>query len=370
MHTVLTLFGTRPELIKLAPIIEALERKPDRFRSIHVLSSQHTDLIRPFIEFFRVRVDHDLDVMRPGQQPVDVVSRILTGLQPIFDRDRPDVVLVQGDTATAMAGALAAFYRGARVGHVEAGLRTSTPRNPFPEEMHRRIITRLADWHFAATGRNVDTLLAEGVDPKTVFLTGNPVVDALKTTLERASAGPEITALLEKTRGQRRLVLTTHRRESFGETMTGNLSVLRRFVEAHDDVVLVFPVHPNPSVRAASAAALGTTDKIHLLPPQGYPDFIRLLASAWLVVSDSGGVQEEVPSLGRPLLILRENTERPEVVEAGVARLVKNPAALEATLAEIDRDPAWIERAGRVENPFGDGTSGAKIADILEGALA
>jgi UDP-N-acetylglucosamine 2-epimerase (non-hydrolysing) len=269
-----------------------------------------------------------------------------------------------------VAGALAAFYRGARVGHVEAGLRTANPRNPFPEEMHRRIITRLADWHFAATLRNVETLLAEGVDAKTVFLTGNPVVDALKATLERAKPSPALTGLLELTRGKRRLVLTTHRRESFGETMTGNLSVLRRFVESHDDVVLVFPVHPNPSVRAAAASALGKTDKIHLLPPQGYSDFIHLLASAWLVVSDSGGVQEEVPSLGRPLLVLRENTERPEGVEAGVARLVKNPAALETALFEIDRDPGWIERARRVENPFGDGTSGARIADILEGALA
>jgi len=370
MHTVLTLFGTRPELIKLAPIIEALEEKPSSFRTVHVLSSQHTDLIRPFIEFFGVRVDHDLDVMRPGQKPVEVVSRVLVGLAPLIEQERPDVLLVQGDTATAMAGAVAAFYAGVRVGHVEAGLRTASARNPFPEEMHRRIITRIADWHFAATSRNVETLVAEGVDPRSVFLTGNPVVDALNRTLARAKEGPELAALLERTAGKRRLVLTTHRRESFGATMTGNLKVLRSFVESHDDVVLVFPVHPNPAVREATKEALGASDRVHLLPPLGYPDFIHLLKEAWLVVSDSGGVQEEVPSLGRPLLILRENTERPEVVEAGVARLVPDPTSLERALAEIDRDRAWIDRAARVPNPFGSGDSGARIVAILEETLA
>jgi UDP-N-acetylglucosamine 2-epimerase (non-hydrolysing) len=269
-----------------------------------------------------------------------------------------------------LAGALAAFHRRIPVGHVEAGLRSGDPLSPHPEEMNRRLVTRLATWHFAATEWNRTLLRKEGVEDERIFVTGNPVVDAVHSVQERLAPGPAIGRLLESTRGLRRIVLTTHRRESFGEVMSGNLRVLRAFVESRPDVALAVPVHPNPSVVAAARAALDGHPRVHLLEPLGYEDFIALLAESWLIVSDSGGVQEEAPSLGRPLLILRENTERPEAVQSGVARLVGGrPERLAEMLEEAAQPGSWAESAGRVENPFGRGDAGEKIALILGGLL-
>ena len=366
MIRVITLFGTRPEVIKLAPVIRALRMRPEVFSVLTVASGQHTDLLYPFVELFGIPVDYDLRVMEPHQTPSDVCARVLTGFDPILARERPDVLLVQGDTTTAMAGALAAFHRRIRVGHVEAGLRSGDALSPFPEEMNRRLITRLARWHFAATPRNRDTLLAEGVSEQDVFVTGNPVVDALDTILAGSRANGRVSQLLEQTAGLRRLVLTTHRRESFDGRLAENLKVLRRFVETRPDVALLFPVHPNPAVVEATQAILQGNERIHLLPPLGYAEFVWLLSSAWLIVSDSGGVQEEAPSLGKPLLILRENTERPESVEVGIAKLVgPRPERLAELLEEADRPGSWIERAGIVDNPFGRGDAGRRVAEVL-----
>jgi UDP-N-acetylglucosamine 2-epimerase (non-hydrolysing) len=363
---ILTLFGTRPEIIKLAPVIRELERRRDHFTTVNVTSAQHTDLLYPFIGLFRIRVDYDLGVMREGQTPSHVCSRVLELLDPILVDEHPDLILIQGDTTTALAGALAGFHRRIPVGHVEAGLRSGNDYSPYPEEMNRKLISRLAKYHFAATARNRDTLLAEKVPAENVFLTGNPVVDTLQSVVRRKTIPDDIQQLLENTAGYKRIVLTTHRRESLGNLMTQNLAVLSTFVNLHEDIVAIFPVHPNPNVMRAAEEILKGQPRIHLLPPLGYESFIMLLENSWLIVSDSGGVQEEAPSLHKPLLIIRENTERPEAVEAGVARLVGGcPEKLANMLEEIYRKGTWIEEVRKIENPFGRGDAGERIVNLI-----
>jgi UDP-N-acetylglucosamine 2-epimerase (non-hydrolysing) len=364
--TVLTVFGTRPEVIKLAPVIEHLEAQRDAFRTVNVTSAQHTDLLYPLVRMFGIRIDHDLQIMEPNQTPNQVCARVLAGLDLLLHEERPDLILVQGDTTTAMAGALAGFHRRIPVGHVEAGLRSGNAYSPYPEEMNRRLITRLASYHFAATQRNRATLLSEGVSKDAVFVTGNPVVDSLHAILKRTAVAPAVARLLDATRGLKRMVLTTHRRESFGDTMAGNLTVLRSFVARRTDVALLFPVHPNPAVAGPATAILSGQPRIHLIPPLDYADFIVLLSHAWLLVSDSGGVQEEAPTLGKAVLVLRENTERPEAIEAGVARLVGGePARLALMLEEAYQDGSWIQGVASCANPFGHGDSGTQIAQII-----
>ena len=319
---ILTLFGTRPEVIKLAPVIQEFESYPDSFETVNVSSGQHTDLLHPFIGLFRIRIDHDLDVMETAQTPSGVCAKVLSSLQRILVQEQPDLILVQGDTTTAFAGALTGFYQGIPVGHVEAGLRSGNDLSPFPEEMNRRLITRLASYHFAATIHNRETLLSEGIPAEKIFVTGNPVVDSLNSIIENNSVSSAVEEIIKKFQDFKLIVLTTHRRESLGELMSANLSVLRKFVERHEEVVLIFPVHPNPSVRKTTKEILSEHPRLILIDPLSYCDFIGLLLHAWLIVSDSGGVQEECPTLKKPLLILRENTERPEVVASGAARLV------------------------------------------------
>ena len=366
---VMTVFGTRPEVIKLAPVIHELAARP-AFRVVNVFSGQHDELVRPFLNLFSIPVHHNLAVMRANQTPAEVCARVMELLDPLLERERPDIVLVQGDTTTVLAGALAAFYRKIPVGHVEAGLRSGDALSPFPEEMNRRVVTRLASYHFAATEWNRSTLLAEGVDDTQIFVTGNPVVQALKTLLPKCRASGAVQSLLEATRGMRRILLTTHRRESFGGTLEGNLRVLREFVDAHEETALIFPVHLNPQVDGPAKRLLGGHPRIHLMPPLGYEDFIVLLSQAWLVVSDSGGVQEEAPSIGKPVLVLRENTERPEGIEAGVSRLVGGrPETLRQMLDETWKDPRWVESVREIANPFGGADSGRRIADAIERIL-
>jgi UDP-N-acetylglucosamine 2-epimerase (non-hydrolysing) len=368
-RTVLTLFGTRPEIIKLTPVVRAIDSLT-ALRSVNVNSGQHTDLLQPFLRQFGIRVDRDLGVMTHAQTPSQVCARVLVALDAVLEAERPDLVLVQGDTSTALTGALAAFHRKVPVGHVEAGLRSGDSLNPFPEEMNRRLITRLATYHFAATKENRDNLLAEGVLGDNVFVTGNPVIDSLNQVLAEKTQSPFLRRLLQGTRGMKRLVLTTHRRESFGEKMLGNLRVLRRFVARHPEVVLLFPVHPNPAVREAAQSVLSGQDRIELLEPLDYLDFVGLLASAWLIASDSGGVQEEAPTLGKPVLVLRETTERPEAVAAGATRLAGTPELLESMLESACADDGWFRQVELLENPFGNGDSGKRIAAILNRLLA
>jgi UDP-N-acetylglucosamine 2-epimerase (non-hydrolysing) len=369
--TVLTLFGTRPEIIKLAPVIHQLENRTDAFQTFNVTSSQHTDLLYPFVQLFNIRVDHDLKVMKPNQTLNQVCSAVLASLDPILEQERPDFIIVQGDTTTAMAGALAGFHRRIPVGHVEAGLRSGNCYSPYPEEMNRRLISRLATYHFAATPHNRSALLSEGVSKESIFVTGNPVVDSLKALLNKCANSSFLQELIKATEGLKRIVLTTHRRESFGEAMAENLKVIRCFVERYQDTALLFPVHPNPAVSGLAFSILSGHPRIHLLPPLNYDDFIALLSHAWLIVSDSGGVQEEAPSLGKPLLILRENTERPEVLESSVARLVGgSPRILAAMLEEARQEDSWANDIGKIENPFGQGDSGKRIVEIVAQLLS
>jgi UDP-N-acetylglucosamine 2-epimerase (non-hydrolysing) len=368
---ILTLFGTRPEVFKLAPVIQQLESRPERFQSFNVTSSQHTDLLYPFVQLFGIRVDHDLKVMKPNQTPNQICSAVLSSLDPILTQEQPDLILVQGDTTTAMAGALAGFHRRIPVGHVEAGLRSGNSFSPYPEEMNRRLISRLATYHFAATPHNREALLGEGVSAQNVFVTGNPIVDSLNALLNRSVQSSILSALLKATEGLRRIVLTTHRRESFGETMSNNLTVIRSYVERYHDTAVLFPVHPNPAVSGPAVSILSGHPRIHLLEPLNYDEFIVLLSHAWLIVSDSGGVQEEAPTLGKPLLILRENTERPEAVQSSVARLVGgSPRSLATMLEEVRHESSWAANIGKVENPFGQGDSGERIVRIIAELLS
>ena len=363
--TVLTAFGTRPEIVKLAPVLRQLDLYPDDFRSVVVSSGQHPDLLAPFVRLFGIQVDCDLGVMRAGQPLNLLASRVLAEFDPVLERERPDLVLVQGDTTTAVAAAWAAFHRGIAVGHVEAGLRTDDPLTPFPEEMNRRLVTRLARYHFAATPRNRKALIAEGAPARNVFLTGNPVVDALQYMSTVLTASERLEKLLQTVCGRRIIALTTHRRESFGPTLAGNLRVLREFVERNADVALIFPVHPNPVVREASEQ-LRDHPRITLIEPLDYADFIALLSASWLIVSDSGGVQEEAPTLGKPLIVLREKTERPEAVEAGVAQLAGTPGQLKKALEEANVRPRSTQP---IENPFGRGDAGQRIVRALRQTL-
>lgn len=385
----LTVFGTRPEVIKLAPVVAELARRPTLFRPVVVSSGQHVELLAPFVNLFSLSVDHDLAVMRPGQPLNQLFARVVSALDPLLESIRPEVVLVQGDTTTAVAAAVAAFHRRIPVGHVEAGLRTADPQSPFPEEMNRRLISRLARWHFAGTRENVHALRREGVPKAAVFLTGNPVVDALAWLGERGPESERLRGLLSATAGLKRITLTTHRRESFAAALEQNLRVARGFVERHPDTALIFPMHPNPIVREKAYSVLAGVKRVFLTDPFDYPDFIALLRNSWLIASDSGGVQEEAPSLGVPLIVLRESTERPEAVACGAATLAPTAdafaeqleaarrratdAALDETEVDDGDPPPAVPTpppAFRVANPFGDGRAAKRIGNVLARELS
>jgi len=359
---ILILFGTRPELIKLAPVVFEL-KKHSRFQTVVVSSSQHTDLLTPFLKIFKLKTDYDLRVMTANQTPNQVCAKVLSSLDAILDEEKPDLILVQGDTTTAFAGAFAAFNRQIKIGHIEAGLRSGNILIPFPEELNRRLISQLATFHFCATKGNRQNLLSENITENQISVTGNTVVDAFEFILKNEQPSAKIEQLIDETRDLKRILLTTHRRESFGLTMSNNLKILREFVERNKDTCLIFPVHPNPNVRSVTEKILAQRERIFLLEPLDYVDFIALMKSAWLIVSDSGGVQEEAPSLGKPLFVLRENTERPEAIESEIAKLVGEN--LRELLAENYANEAWINSVKQVKNPFGDGKAAKRIVEIL-----
>lgn len=362
---ILVLFGTRPEAIKLAPVITEL-KKVSHFQTLVVSSSQHKDLLEPFLEIFGVTTDYDLDVMTANQTPNQVLARTVESLDKILESENPDLILVQGDTTTTLAGALTGFNRDIAVGHVEAGLRTGNLQSPFPEEMNRRLTSQLSTIHFAATSENRLNLLRENVSQKQIYVTGNTIVDALRFIQKKHKTSRKLLDILDETEGLKRLLVTTHRRESFRKTMRENLIVMRQFIEKYQDTCMLFPVHLNPHVQEITKEILSDCERIHLLEPLDYNDFITLMKNAWLIVTDSGGVQEEAPSLGKPVLILRENTERPEAVQCRIAKLVGgNPRNLARLLDENYMTETWIKSVGRVQNPFGDGKSAPRIANII-----
>ena len=357
---VLTVLGTRPEAIKLAPVVHRLADAPG-VESIVVSTGQHRELVDAMLAVFGIQPDLELDVMRPGQRLSDLTAKLVCGLGDTVRDVQPDVVLVQGDTTTALCGALAAFYEDVAVGHVEAGLRTRQLRSPFPEEANRRLAAVVSDAHFCPTPRSAANLAAEGVPSERLHVTGNTVIDALVWAREEARRQPD---LLPRVR-PRRVLVTLHRRESHGETMSQICASIRALA-ARGDTEVVFPVHPNPAVRAVVADALAGVDGVQLCDPLDYLAFVNLLDSCDLVLTDSGGIQEEAPSLGKPVLVLRETTERPEAIDAGVARLVGTaPHAVLATASQLLDDPLAYARMAQAANPFGDGLAATRIVDVL-----
>ena len=365
---ILTIFGTRPEAIKLFPLVHALAADA-RFASRVCVSGQHRGMLDQVLEISGVAPDHDLDLMRPDQSLDALTAGLLTGLGRVMDAERPDRVVVQGDTATAMAGAMAAYYRKIPVAHVEAGLRSGDIHHPWPEEVNRKVIGTIAALHLAPTETAAEALRRENVEPATIHVTGNTVIDALHWITARIAEQPELAsglAELERRFAGRRVIgVTSHRRESFGEGMQAIAAAIRRLA-AREDVAVIFPVHLNPNVRAVMSAGLAGLDNVALIEPLDYPHFARLLDVAHLMLTDSGGVQEEAPALGKPVLVMRETTERPEGVEAGTARLVGTDA--DRIVAEAERlldDERAYAAMSRAHNPFGDGKSAGRIVELL-----
>lgn len=364
---VLVVFGTRPEAIKLFPVVSALKANA-AFDTTVCVTAQHRGMLDQVLEIAGIVPDIDLDLMEPGQSLDRLTARLLTGLGEVMDRVRPSRVIVQGDTATAMVGALAAYYRRVPVAHVEAGLRSGDIWQPFPEEVNRRIVAPIADMHFAPTETAAEALRRENIDPATIHVTGNTVVDALLATTARIEAEPALAAglddLLARYADKRIILVTTHRRENFGDME--NIAHAIRRLAARDDVAVIFPVHPNPNVRPVMERELAGLDNVATIDPLDYPHFIRALGACHLVLTDSGGVQEEAPALGKPVLVMRETTERPEGVAAGTARLIgADKDRIVAEVTELLDDASAYGAMARAHNPFGDGTSSARIAGII-----
>lgn len=357
-------FGTRPEAVKMAPLIRALRARPNLFRVTTLVTAQHREMVDQVLQVFNLPVDHDLNLMQPGQTLPDLTARVITNVTPVLQAERPDLVLVQGDTTTVLASALAAFYEGLTVGHVEAGLRTATLYDPFPEEMNRRLTTRLASLHFAATSWSADNLAAEGVT-QGVYITGNTVIDALQSVAREDLPLPA--GVTEADLEGRRLLLTTaHRRENLGEPLSDICHALADLARRHEDVVIVYAMHRNPRVRETVQAILGSEPRVVLIEPPDYFLFVGLLRRAALVLTDSGGIQEEAPALGKPVLVLRRTTERPEGVDAGTAQLVgTNRAAIVAAASLLLDRPEAYDAMARAVNPYGDGKAAERIADAI-----
>ncbi|WP_156842295.1 non-hydrolyzing UDP-N-acetylglucosamine 2-epimerase [Novosphingobium aquimarinum] len=365
---ILTIFGTRPEAIKLFPVVHALAADP-RLEPVVCVSAQHRQMLDQVLEIASIVPDHDLDVMKPDQSLDALTAVLLTGLGSVMDEVQPDRVMVQGDTATAMCGALAAYYRKIPVDHVEAGLRSYNIYHPWPEEVNRKIIGSIASLHLAPTETAAGALRKENVDPARVHVTGNTVIDALHWVTARIGEEPALAnglAELEaRFAGKRVIGVTSHRRENFGDGMAGIAEAIRTIAQ-RPDVAVIFPVHLNPNVRKVMNAELAGLDNVALIEPLDYPHFARLLDVAEIMLTDSGGVQEEAPALGKPVLVMRETTERPEGVAAGTAKLVGTDAATIVTeISTLLDDKGAYEAMARAHNPFGDGKASARIVELL-----
>ena len=358
---VMTVFGTRPETIKMAPVVKELASR-DEFQPIVCVTAQHRQMLDQVLHAFKISPDYDLNVMREGQTLLDITTRALTGLDEVMKKEKPDIVLVHGDTTTTYAGALAAYYNQIRIGHVEAGLRTYNKYSPYPEEMNRQLVGVLADLHFAPTEESRQNLLREGKRPESIYVTGNTAIDALQTTV----TGEYDSELIDWAQGSRLIVLTAHRRENLGEPMYRMFRAIKRIIEKHDDVKMVYPVHLNPIVRKAAEDVLGVVDRVRLIAPMEVVDFHNLLNHAYLIMTDSGGIQEEAPSLHKPVLVLRDTTERPEGVAAGTLKLAgTDEETIYRLTDELLSNEAEYSRMASAENPYGDGRASHRIADAL-----
>lgn len=371
---IIVVFGTRPEAIKMAPVVHALQSRPE-IGTIVCVTAQHRQMLDQVLTLFNIAPDIDLDLMQANQDLADITSRALVGLRDSFRQTKPDAILVHGDTTTALAAAMAGFYLGIPVGHVEAGLRTHNIHSPFPEEFNRQVISKIACWHFAPTLNSQANLLAEGVNAASIHVTGNTVIDALHWTLKRIASmkgGDQqeqnllIHYLPFDWRNHRFILMTGHRRENFGTGFIQICDAVRVLAKKYPSIHLVYPVHLNPNVREPVMSRLGNLPNVHLLEPMQYEPFSLLLKHCYFVLTDSGGIQEEAPSLGKPVLVMRETTERPEAVEAGTVELVGTDSEhIVAACSRLIDEPSHYKKMSEAHNPYGDGHASLRIADII-----
>ena len=363
---VMTVFGTRPEAIKMAPVVLELKKYPDLITPIVAVTAQHRDMLDQVLNLFNIKPDYDLNIMAQGQTLFDITTKAMNGLNEVLSKEKPDIVLVHGDTTTTFAGALAAYYHETAVGHVEAGLRTYNKYSPFPEEMNRKLTGAIADLHFAPTDTASGNLKAEGTKEDKIFVTGNTVIDALhKTVTDDFKFDDEKLANIDY-ENKRIILVTTHRRENLGEPMRHVYKALKDIVNEFDDVEIVFPVHKNPKVREVVNEELGNIKAVHLIDPLDYEPFANLMHRAFLVLTDSGGIQEEAPSLGKPVLVLRDTTERPEAVKAGTVKLIgteRQKVYEETKYLLTDHDE--YQRMANTCNPYGDGKASTRIIEAI-----
>ena len=370
MLKVASIIGTRPDALKMAPVIQELARQPDRVRQVVISTGQHREMLQQVLDVFNLKPDYNLDVMVPGQSLGQITARVLERIDPVLAEIKPDVLLAQGDTTTTFVASLAAFYHRIPVGHVEAGLRTENRYDPFPEEINRRLTAVISTLHFAPTEQSADNLRREGVPEDSIFCVGNTVIDALLEVAARPYRfeDPELDA---RTSGTGRVLLVTaHRRENWGEPLRRICEGIRRTLTQFTDVQCVFQLHKNPLVRDVVRAELGNHPQVLLVEPQEYVPWVNLMKRATVILTDSGGIQEEAPALGKPVLVTRETTERPEGVSAGTARLVgTDPAAIQQSIARLLEDRVVYEAMSRAVNPYGDGRSAARIVSVLQSRL-
>nr|WP_184664632.1 UDP-N-acetylglucosamine 2-epimerase (non-hydrolyzing) [Texcoconibacillus texcoconensis] len=359
----MTVFGTRPEAIKMCPLVLELQKHSDRFESIVTVTGQHREMLDQVLEIFNVSPDYDLNIMKEKQTLTSVTANILQGLEEVVQKEQPDLILVHGDTTTTFVGSLVAYYHQVAIGHVEAGLRTWDKYSPFPEEMNRQLTGVLADLHFAPTSKAENQLLAEGKEESDIFTTGNTAIDALKTTVNADYQHP----VLEKVGHDRIVLLTAHRRENLGEPMRGMFRAVKRIVEEEQDVQVIYPVHLNPRVREVADEELGNDPRIHLIEPLGVEDFHNFADRSTIILTDSGGIQEEAPSLGKPVLVLRDTTERPEGVSAGTLKLAGTEEENIYSLAkELLNDDKAYNQMAQASNPYGDGKASERIVQAMD----
>ncbi len=383
MRKVLVVFGTRPEAVKMAPLIKQLDAHGKVFETRVCVTAQHRMMLDQILDAFEIRPHYDLDIMSGGQDLYDITARVLAGIRPVLTEFEPELVLLQGDTTTTFVTALAAYYEHIDVGHVEAGLRTGDIHAPYPEEMNRQLTTRLSKYHFAPTPLNRDNLLKENVDAGHIAVTGNTVIDALLMVVARLEGDRQRRDRVMKNIHQaglapgilesrsRTVLVTGHRRESFGAGFVNICEAIRDVASRHNDVQIIYPVHLNPNVREPVGKILSEIDNVHLIEPVSYEEFVHLMGKAYLLLTDSGGIQEEAPALGKPVLVMRDNTERPEAVEAGTARLVgTDRAEIVARVEELLTDASVYARMATATNPYGDGTAAEKIVQFLSARLS
>ena len=361
MIKVMTVFGTRPEAIKMAPLVKELKSRKE-IECIVCVTAQHRQMLDQVLEVFDIKPDYDLDIMKQGQTLGDITSRVLSGLDGVIKEVKPDIVLVHGDTTTTFAGALAAFYNQVDIGHVEAGLRTWNKYSPYPEEMNRQMVGVMADMHFAPTEKSKNSLVNENKDISKIYVTGNTAIDALATTVKEDYTNP----IFDWIGNDRMILLTAHRRENLGEPMRGMFKAIKRITEEFQDVKVVYPVHLNPKVREVANDVLGDNDRVKLIDPLEVIDFHNFIAKSYLILTDSGGIQEEAPSLGKPVLVLRDTTERPEGIDAGTLKLAgTDEETIYKLTKELLENEEEYNRMSKASNPYGDGKASKRVVEAI-----